>query len=292
MSQFMRTRNALPVVILLLVTDLAVAQGTDCTPSDDPAVIKQAEQKLVLLQRMVGAGGPAQRVDEGNSEEAKQVLEQARNDATRASLVLDEGCGAEAVALATSGLGLASKAFALAKNRGPRSDAVYREVHGRTTSFLQSLEAQPADVRGIGDADIAGMHRQIQSAEQLAVSGDYESASRLLKPVVDRLERRLVAIYDQKTVYYEKSFDGPEDEYAYLAQQYQGYQMVLDRFAGSKQPPHSAKQMYDKLLATAAGQASAAEGHAQASDWDTALAKIQEAVTNCERAMRLIGIGY
>jgi hypothetical protein len=286
------TRNVLPVVLVLLFGELAVAQATDCTPSSDPAVIKQAEQKLVLLQRMVGAGGPAKRVDEGDSEEAKQVLEQARNDAAQASLVLDEGCGAEAVELATSGLSLASKAFALAKNRGPGSDVVYREVHGRTSSFLQSLEAQPADVRGIGDADIAGMHRQIERAEQLAVSGDYEAAARLLKPVVDRLERRLVAIYDQKTVYYEKSFDGPEDEFEYLAQQYQGYQMVLDRFAGSKQPPHTAKQMYDKLLATAAGKASAAEGHAQSSDWDTALAEMQEAVANCERAMRLIGIGY
>jgi hypothetical protein len=281
-----------PVVFPLLLGEWAAAQATDCTPGSDPAVIKQAEQKLVLLQRMVGAGGPAKRVDEGDSEEAKQVLEEARANATRASLVLDEGCGAEAVALATSGLSLASKAFALAKNRGPGSDVVYREVHGRTSSFLQSLEAQPADVRGIGDADIAGMHRQIERAEQLAVSGDYEAAARLLKPVVDRLERRLVAIYDQKTVYYEKSFDGPEDEYEYLAQQYQGYQMVLDRFAGSKQPPHTAKQMYDKLLATAAGQASAAEGHAQSSDWDTALAEMQEAVANCERAMRLIGIGY
>jgi hypothetical protein len=114
----------------------------------------------------------------------------------------------------------------------------------------------------------------------------------MLKPVVDRLERRLVAIFDQKTVYYEKSFDGPADEYEYLARQYQGYQMVLDRFAGSREPPHSAKLMYDKLLATAADKASAAEGHAQASNWDTALADMQEAVTNCERAMRLIGIGY
>jgi hypothetical protein len=280
------------VALVLLVGVSASAEVTDCTPSEDPAVIKQAEQKLVLLQRMVGSAGPAKRVDEGDNAEAKQVIEQARSKATQANLVLDEGCGAEAVALATSGLSLASKAFALAKNRGPGSDAAYREVHGRTTSFLQSLEAQPADVRGIGDADITGMHRQIERAEQLAVSGDYESATGLLNPVVDRLERRLVAIFDQKTVYYEKSFDGPEDEYAYLAQQYQGYQMVLDRFAGSKQPPHSAKQMYDKLLAAAADKASAAEGHAQASDWETALVEIQEAVTNCERAMRLVGIGY
>ena len=285
-------RNVLPAILALLLCELTVAQATDCTPSSDPAVIKQAEQKLVLLQRMVGPGGPAQRVDDGDNAEAKHVLEQARSEAAQASLVLDEGCAGDAVALATSGLSLASQAFALARNKGPGSDAVYRDMRGRTTSFLQSLEAQPADVRGIGDADINGMHRQIERAEQLAVSGDYEAAANLLKPVVDRLERRLVAIYDQKTVYYEKSFDGPEDEYEYLAQQYRGYQMVLDRFAGTKQPPHSAKQMYDKLLATAAESASAAEGHAQAAEWDTALTEIQAAVTSCERAMRLIGIGY
>jgi len=286
------TRNVLPVVLPLLLVEIAAAQAADCTPTTDPAVIRQAEQKLVLLQRMVGSGGPAQRVDDGDNAEAKQVLEQARRDATQASLVLDEGCGAEAVSLATSGLGLASRALALAKNRSDESASIYRDVHGRTTSFLQSLVAQPADVRGIGDDDITGMRRQIDRAEELAVGGDYVAATRLLQPVVDRLQRRLVAIYDQKTVYYEKSFDGPEDEYAYLAQQYQGYQMVLDRFSGTREPPHSAKKMYDDLLATAADLASAAEEHAQASDWATALSEMQQAVTQCERAMRLIGIGY
>ena len=96
------TRNALPVVLPLLLGELTVAQAVDCTPTTDPAVIRQAEQKLVLLQRMVGSGGPAQRVDEGDNTEAKQVLEQARHDATQASLVLDEGCGTEAISLATS----------------------------------------------------------------------------------------------------------------------------------------------------------------------------------------------
>ena len=285
-------RHVLPVVLPLLLGELAVAQAIDCTPTSDPAVIRQAEQKLVLLQRMVGTAGPAERVDGGDNAEAKAVLEQARNEADRASLVLDEGCAAEAVSLATSGLSLASKAFALAKNGGADGGRAFKDIHARTTSYLQSLEAQPEETRGIGEADITGMRRQIDRAEELAVSGNYEAAAGLLKPVVDRLERRLVAIYDQKTVYYEKSFDGPEDEYAYVAQQYQGYQMVLDRFAGSREPPHSAKKMYDQLLATAADLASAAENHAQASDWDTALSEMQQAVTQCERAMRLIGIGY
>ena len=286
------TRNVLPVVLPLLLGELGIAQAAECTPNPDPATVRQAEQKLVLLQRMVGSAGPAKRVDEGDNAEAREVLEQARRDAAQASLVLDEGCAAEAVSLATSGLSLASRAFALAKSRSDESADAYREVHGRTASFLQSLVAQPPEVRGIGDADIAGMRRQIDRAEELAVSGEYAAATRLLKPVVDRLERRLVAIFDQKTVYYEKSFDGPEDEYAYFLQQYQGYQMVMDRFAGSREPPHSAKKMYDDLLVSAAGLASAAEGHAQAAEWDSALDEIQQAVTQCERAMRLIGIGY
>ena len=285
-------RTVLPVLLPLLLTELAIAQAVDCTPGTDPAAIRQAEQKLVLLQRMVGTAGPAQRVDEGDNADARATLEQARRDAERASLALDEGCATEAVSLATSGLSLASKAFALARNSGADGGREFKEVHTRTTSYLQSLESQPPDVRGIGDADISGMQRQIDRAEELAVGGDYQAATRLLQPVVDRLERRLVAIYDQKTVYYEKSFDGPEDEYAYVAQQYQGYQMVLDRFADSREPPHSAKKMYDDLLASAADLATAAESHAQASDWDTALAEMQQAVTQCERAMRLIGIGF
>ena len=285
-------RHVLPVVLPLLLGELAIAQAIDCTPATDPAVIRQAEQKLVLLQRMVGTSGPAERVDGGDNAEARTVLGQARREAERASLVLDEGCAAEAVTLATSGLSLASKAFALAKSGGTDGSRSFKEMHARTTSYLQSLEAQPEDARGIGEADITGMRRQIDRAEELAVGGNYEAATGLLKPVVDRLERRLVAIYDQKTVYYEKSFDGPEDEYAYVAQQYRGYQMVLDRFAGSREPPHSAKKMYDQLLASAADLASAAENHAQAADWDTALSEMQQAVTQCERAMRLIGIGY
>ena len=47
-----------------------------------------------------------------------------------------------------------------------------------------------------------------------------------------------------------------------------------------------------RYAATAAESADVAEGHAQAAEWDTALTAIQAAVTNCERAMRLIGIGY
>ena len=163
-------------------------------------------QQLVLLLRMVGDTGPAKRVDDGANEEAKGMLAEAREQATLSGVLLDEGCAADSIKLSTAGLSSASKAFSMARNRSAQSDRVYREVMQRTASFLQTLESRPAEDRGVGEADIAGMHRQIERAEELAINGDYNGAAELLKPVVDRLERRLAAIFDQQTVYYEKNF--------------------------------------------------------------------------------------
>jgi hypothetical protein len=292
MSLNRRTGVLIGVVLAIGCASDARAQDTDCEPGRDAAAIKQAEQKLVLLLRMVGDTGPAKRVDDGENEEAKGVLAEAREQAARSGRLLDEGCAPESIELSTAGLSSASKAFSMARSRAPQSDRVYREIEQRTASFLQTLESQPADKRGIGEADVAGMHRQIERAEELALNGNYREAADLLKPVIDRLERRLAAIYDQQTVYYEKKFEGPADEYAYLLQQHRGYRMLFEQYAGDRKPPHTAQQSYENYLSSAVSLAEDAEAQAQAGEWDAALEKMRLAVRSYERAMRLVGIGY
>jgi len=283
----------LPAVLFLLLPVIAhAAEQPACSADPDAAVARQAEQKLVLLQRLVGDTAPVQRVAESGNEAAQQALAGARSHARQAGDALAAGCSDDAMRLAADGLALASQAFALVKNTGPDEDRLYRLEAERTRSYLQSLESQPDDVRGIGADDIAGIQRQLGRADELAANGELAAARNLLKPVADRLERRLVAIYDTRTVYYEKSFAGPEDEYAYLAEQYLGCQMLFERFAGDRTPPHSAQQSYDELRASAAELALAASGHASTADWQAALEEIQEAVLRCERAMKLVGIGY
>jgi len=292
MSRYRLTAATIVFQLSMVVAAAVMSQELECEPSTDPAVIKQAEQKLVLLQRLVGDTGRAKRVSDSGNADAQLALDEARRNATHAGTVLDEGCGAEAVEIATAGLSLASRAFSLARDRERQGDRSYRLVLERTTSFLQLLESQPEENRGIGAADIAGMHRQIERAEELSINGDHQAATELLKPVVDRLERRLVAIYDQTTVYYEKSFDGPADEYEYLVQQYKGYLMVFEQFSAGRQAPHSARQAYADSLISAAGLAASAAKHAETSNWGPALEEIRGAVASCERAMRLIGISY
>jgi hypothetical protein len=292
MSLNRRTSALLTAVLAVGCAAEAQAQDVDCEPSREATAIKQAEQKLVLLLRMVGDTGPAKRVDDGANEEAKGILAEAREQAARSGTLLDEGCAAESIELSTAGLSNASKAFSMARNRAPEGDRVYREIKQRTASFLQTLESQPAEDRGVGDADITGMRRQIERAEEMALNGNYQGAADLLKPVVDRLERRLAVIYDQQTVYYEKKFEGPADEYAYLQQQHRGYRMLFEQYAGDREPPHAAQQSYENYLSSAITLAEDAETQAEAGEWDAALENMRLAVRSYERAMRLVGIGY
>jgi hypothetical protein len=292
MSLNRRTGALLAAALAIGYSSDAPAQDVDCEPIGGAAAIKQAEQKLVLLLRMVGDTGPAKRVDEGENEQAKGFLAEAREQAARSGTLLDEGCAAGSIELSTAGLSSASKAFSLARNRAPGSDRIYREIKQRTASFLQTLESRPVEDRGVGEADIAGMHRQIERAEEMALNGNYQAAADLLKPVVDRLERRLAVIYDQQTVYYEKKFDGPADEYAYLQQQHRGYRMLFEQYAGDRKPPHAAQQSYENYLSSAVTLAEDAGVHAQTGEWDAALEKMRLAVRSYERAMRLVGIGY
>ncbi len=279
-------------LVLLNTSRLAAGETAACNGADDPATMRQAEQKIVLLERLVGNTDPVQRVVNSGNAEAQRALAGARSAAGKAGDALDAGCSAAAIEHATTGLGLASQAFALARNVQPDAAEQYRLALGRAQSFIATLEAQPADVRGMGDADLVGMHRQIERAEELAVNSRYESAVSLLAPVSDRLERRLVAIYDRTTVYYEKSFAGPADEYAYLAQQFEGYELLFERFAADREPPHSAKQRYDTLRSSAGELAREADRRAGEAEWDAAIAAMEDAISRSEQAMRLIGIGY
>ena len=281
------------VALTALLAGNSQAQSPDCQPAADAGARKQAEQRLVLLARMVeGEARPVQRVMESGNAEAEQAIADARARIVTASAALDSGCDTVAAELASEGLALAAEAFKLAKGTAAGGDLDYKRLHERTQAFLQSLESQPEELRGVGEADLAVIRRQVQRAEEFAVGGDYAAASRLLLPVADRLERRLVAIYDQRTVYYEKNFAGPQDEYDYLVEQYKGYQMLMLNLAGDRQPSHAGRQLFADSLAAAESYAAQAARSAETGDWDQALASMRDANMNYERALRMIGIGY
>jgi len=273
----------------LLLSTLApiVVAGASCEQDGDDSTRRQAEQKFVLLQRLVTDSDPVRRVERSGNAAAQAAIEEARLAAAATRDALDADCISLASDLSANGLKLASQAFRSAANTDSQGKEEYAALHQQTVSFLEALLSQPVESRGIDEDGITGMRRQISKAENLALDGSFDDAARQLGPVADRLQRRLIQILDQVTVYYEKDLSGPREEYAYVLQQYRGYRLLLD--GGTRQTSYSMQKMLQQSLQQATTLSEQAQLLADKEDWVAALDLMTNAVQACERAVRAAG---
>ena len=258
--------------------------------AEDTNRLPQIEQKIVLLQRLMEDSEPLRRVERGGNLEALEAIDKARQVLSGARKALDEGCISDASALSSEGLKLATAAFRKSAPESRQARNNYEAATKQTTTFMLSLESQPEELLGMSSEDLIGIERQIDRAKLLASDGAFEDATQLLMPVNDRLQRRLLRILNNKTVYYEKNFATPADEYSYLKEQYNGYLLLLQ--SGERTVPYSAKKRVDSLLENASLSRVAAENSAQAKQWPEALLSMQDALKFSEQAIRAAGYAY
>ena len=233
---------------------------------------------------------PLRRAERSGNLEALGFIDKARQALSGAKEALGEGCITDASALSSEGLKLATIAFRTSAPESRRMRDNYESAIQQATAFMLSLESQSTEVLGLSDEDLVGIERQIDRAKLLAADGAFEDATQLLVPVNDRLQRRLLWLLDNKTLYYEKNFETPADEYSYLNQQYDGYLLLLQ--SGERTVPYSAKKRVDSLLEKASLLRIAAENSAQAQQWQAALLSMQEALKFSEEAIRATGYAY
>jgi hypothetical protein len=279
--------SGLPIFLLGLIG--ATADAGICT-EEDANRSSQIEQKIVLLQRLMEDSEPLRRVERSGNPQALESIDKARQALSEARIALDEGCLSDASALSSEGLKLATIAFRKSAPESRQTRENYEAAIRQATTFILSLESQSAEVLGLSDEDLVGIERQMDRAKLLAADGAFEDATQLLVPVNDRLQRRLLWLLDNKTLYYEKNFATPADEYSYLKQQYNGYLLLLQ--SGEKTVPYSAKKRVDSLLEKASLLQTAAENGAQAQQWQAALLSMQEALKLSEQAIRATGYAY
>ena len=278
------------LVVSLLLAMCLGARAADCD-GEDQSKAPQVAQKLDLLARLLDDSEPVRRAQREGNEAALAKIEEARQSLAEARAALNGGCVADASSLSSSGLKLATTAFRKSPNSSKeQTRETYEGALQLSTSFLLSLEAQPEDLRGLNAEDLVGIERQIERAESMASSGNFAEAAQLLAPVNDRLQRRLAALLNNKTLYYEKNFATRAEEYAYYKEQYEGYLMLLK--TGQKEASYSARNRVTVLLDSAATLYKDAETDAVAESWDTAIVKMQDAVSHSEQAVRASGYTY
>ncbi len=275
--------------ILAAVLAVAGASAADCEPGTS-AQAAQAQQKIKLLEKLTSDSEPLRRLQQGGDEVALATLDNAVAITASARQALADGCQADAAALSNEALRLVTEAFRSPSNARRDAQIEFKAELDNARSLFASLQGRPAAESGLDAETLSGIERQIRNAEALAASGSVDEAQRLLVPVSDRLQRRLLEMFDQRTLYYEHIFESPADEFAYLQQQYDGYLMLLS--SGDRTTPYSARQRVTSLLQAAADLHADAQAHESAGAWAEAIAAMNAALEHCARATTAMGYTY
>jgi hypothetical protein len=201
---------------------------------------------------------------------AKKTLEEARQHIDQSEDALQKDCAELAATLATQGIGLARQAFALTASTQGEDKQAFQKMEQRTSSFLQSLAAVPTAEQGLGRDDLRNMERQLERARDLAGSAEYAKALKLLAPVADRLERRLVELLDHQSVTYSREFSSAAEEYAYLAEQYRGYTLLLELAKQKGKGPYGSAEAVEQLEKEGLQAFDGARDLAQEERWEAA----------------------
>ena len=270
--------------LILFCAQGAATAATDCDADDSDLEKTRAEQKIILVKRISSDSAPALRVAETGSQDAKKLLEKARAEVVDAESAFDLGCYERASTLAGAGLMTASAAFQSNSEASFAETNEYKNLRRRVSSLLDTAEKQDVELSGISAAEVAGINRQVARAEQLSSQGEHAQAIPLLVPIADRLERRLIDMFDKRTIFYSKEFTGPAEEYAYLVENYRGCRLLLD-----SQEAQGKESLAD-LLKIAEESFSDATAAASNSNWDDAIQAMQHAIEQCERASHIAKI--
>ena len=265
---------------------VAGAGATDCE-TGAPGLGGQAQQKIKLLERLSSDSEPMRRLRESGDDVALAIVDNATSILGSAQQALADGCHADAAALSNEALRLLTEAFrASSAPAGGATDEFKAEVR-QVRSFLAALEGRLEEETGLDATAMAGIERQIQNAESVAANGRVDEARELLMPVNDRLKRRLVQMFDQRTIYYGHEFDTPQDEFMYLEQQYDGYMLLLR--VGDKATPYSARHRVADMIESAERLREEARLHGDAGEWSDAINAMNAALEHCEHATRATG---
>ena len=284
MRQRRSYRSLLSCGLILLCARGMAAVSTDCDADNDDLEKTRAEQKIILVKRISSVSAPALRVAETGTQDAKTLLEKARAEVVEAESAFDLGCYTKASTLAGAGLMTASESFRSGSEASSAETNKYKNLQRRVSSLLDTVEKQDVELSGISAEEVVRMSSQIARAEQLASQGEHAQAIPLLAPIADRLERRLIYIFDKKTLFYAREFAGPAEEYAYLVEHYRGYRLLLD-----SQETRELEAMAD-VLKTADGSFNDATTAASNGKWDDAVNAVQHAIEQCERALHIASI--
>lgn len=279
---------------LALLAAAACLVQVSTVGADDNKRVAAIERRLILTQNYLNSPSAA-RMTAGDNEEAKRLLDKAREYHDHARKALADGDLDTAADLADQSLRAYAAASAASRGAGRSEKQQAGENKGLRLEIETYLQAYLAAVREKGPTMAGLLNRKalddlLARADRQQNAGDHQAANQSLRQGQQMVVTALTKIRSNETVVYTLEFQTPADEYRYERERYNEYLRLAQQVLASGQAGEAKTMMFDKVLQKGRDLNGQAEQLAGQGNFEAAIGRMEQALAKLVQGLQLLGV--
>jgi len=283
-----------PLVTLLLFGLFNFpANALQAAPSDFSAESRELlQQKISLMQRMLENSASARRIDQGDSDQAKQSLAHARDQFAVAKQALNArryDAAREKLEQAMQFYSSASGSVADAIDKGDAQRSRFNELSVSIESFRLYVQRAMVKSEDNNPLDADQLSSLMQLAGNLSQHENFGEANDVLNEAYMLTITAVSALKGGTTIVYSQDFDTPEQEYLYERERYKGLMQLFQMISPDGQLPDKFKWT-GKSLQNSSNAFQQAELRASRAEYPAAIKDMEAATKQLTQVLRLLGL--
>lgn len=166
-----------------------------------------------------------------------------------------------------------------------------RELEAQISSYRNAVHelVRAGKDGGAGQVLVDQVDLKMNEAKRLEASGRLSDANRVLTEAYRQVTKGLSDMRFGQTVTQSLKFDTPADEYAYELRRYSSNEMIVSMMV-ERDSASPSKRMVDNLVSEGQRLHTEAKEYAQAGNYKAAVAAMEQAVGQLNRALQMLGV--
>lgn len=270
------------------------------TPGANKPLTKQeVQQKLMLVQMMLGKSGLVDRAAKSDDPALKQQADRVMNGYREANNALSNGDVATADKLCNEVLDIMSVTAAKAPDPA-RLEAEQKQKYDELVESMQGLEVTYREMqKTISSRDpnytvisnnLGRTSQVLSQARGMAQQRQYKEASALLDRSYSAGVADLNRIMGSAVMSYEVTFNTPADEYKHELARYKSFEDLIPVAHEQLKPDSGKRMMSDRAVGQAKQTAQMAQSQASGGNYQAAIAGLNDATNKMKTALKILGL--
>ncbi|MGD8570740.1 MAG: hypothetical protein PVJ39_21820 [Gammaproteobacteria bacterium] len=254
-------------------------------------------QKIMYANMLINSKN-SQTVLDSRISEAIALHKKASGELQAAKDSLKAGNNEQAYKQAENAVALIQKATKLVPNESAleRMKEHYGELQASIKDFQKSHQqnydriVKKQGPEAAVDYDRKVVAELISSAADFAKQGDYLKANHNLEKAQRAITVAIHKMLNNQTIVYDLNFENAQEEYEYELRRFEGYAELIPIAVEQKKPKPGAKKLMESFVKKGTDLRDRAVKAAEAGDYPTAIAMLQDATKDVRRGLRMIGV--